>query len=45
MDFTGCYFDNEKINKSTQISEMFTFEMSEAGSIVQNTFKHVFLII
>jgi hypothetical protein len=40
----GCYFDNEKINKSTQISELFKFQMSEAGSMVQNTFKHVVLI-
>jgi hypothetical protein len=28
----GCYFDNEKINKSIQISELFTFQMSEAAA-------------
>jgi hypothetical protein len=28
----SCYFDIEKINKSTQISELFTFEMSEAAA-------------
>jgi hypothetical protein len=40
-----CYFDDEKINKSTQISELFTFQMSEADSmVVQYTFKHVALI-
>jgi hypothetical protein len=29
------YFDDEKIKKSTQISELFTFQMSEADSMVQ----------
>jgi hypothetical protein len=43
--FMGCYFDIEK--KGTQISELFTFQMSKAGSMLQNTFntfKHVVLI-
>jgi hypothetical protein len=38
------YFDGEKINKSTQITKLFNFQMSEAGSMLQNTFKHVVLI-
>jgi hypothetical protein len=51
----GCYFDNEKINKGTQISELFTFQMSEAVAWCSTalgmknvclvyTFKYVVLI-
>jgi hypothetical protein len=34
----------KKINKSTQISELFMPQKPEAGSMVQDTLKHLVLI-
>jgi hypothetical protein len=39
----SCYFDNEKINKSTHISELFTYKMSEAAEHGAVCFIYTFI--